>query len=1011
MRLPAPQRTGSRRAWLGCLVWILSVLLGVGLGWGFYQLQLRGSFIRWQPLEGSPDKAVEIVSVPGCSRALVRVQSGAVSECSTKGQACVEREEPVTGWPATVRLAQEGVFSPDRLPPLAHVVDMETAVLLVGDAGLCISAFAVTETGALYAWEQFSDVYSHIGLCIFCPAAGALTGFLVGIPFFWLVRRKQWSRRPPADGDSPSKSGKVVQNSVLTHPLTLAALALLALNDHLLRRLWPSPITGKLGDFAWLFFAPLVLSVLLELAWPSGRRSDRFCSTTPRTGGVPVNSSPAGLLGFALVGGIFALAKTVPACHAAVVAAASALFGFPVGWRRDPTDLVALLALAPAWWTWQRARRQVSHDAPTHRLRVGFVIAVAAGLTVANGPPRWNPGINNLWVEGGQVFAEDGIYQEYRSTDGGMTWTALTWPEINATDYARSTRAAASADLETRQAEPATVRASREPSQAVTPSVQPGGPSPVVSGRGAEATSEILSMAFSPDWAYDSRRPNIVYRSVTDEAIYRSQDRGKTWRLEVRLSPFSEAEKEYFPLHSPKQEGGTVRVEDGWPSGGIVDPSTGSAIFAMGHRGVLVRRNTGEWWWIPVGPYHRMPAPSASPGPLRAETPAPSEVQTPSAMASAGSPTAADRLSQQRPESSEIAPSILDESEIPSVKCSSETDYAGAIAHLDAAIKSDPNDQRALRLRGFALNCLCENERALADLNKAIQLKPDDFEALEARAILYESMDEPAHAIADWTSVIERRPDLAEGHDARGYLYAAAGEYDLAIADFSRAIELAPDKVEYLNNRGTAYSDRGDPHRAIADFENAIRLDPRKPLLHCNLGLALMQGGDPGAASAALTRCRDLGGGPTACLLHKATNALLWAQREPPPGVILLRPDYFLFNPGEEPCETDAARDIATLDEAIRTMPDYALAYLLRGRVKEESGLTDEAMDDYDTVLKLSDDPDLRAQAREALGGFTPVLPLGAGPATATDCPSGGTPVPTPVDIARVLVQLPLGVK
>lgn len=55
------------------------------------------------------------------------------------------------------------------------------------------------------------------------------------------------------------------QLRVLAHPAILAALALLALNDFVLRRAWPSWFTGKLGDFAWLFAAPPVVAVLFAL--------------------------------------------------------------------------------------------------------------------------------------------------------------------------------------------------------------------------------------------------------------------------------------------------------------------------------------------------------------------------------------------------------------------------------------------------------------------------------------------------------------------------------------------------------------------------------------------------------------------------------------------------------------------------------------------------------------------------------------------------------------------------
>jgi hypothetical protein len=38
-------------------------------------------------------------------------------------------------------------------------------------------------------------------------------------------------------------------------------MAVLLLNDHLFRIHWPGWWTGKLGDFAWLFFFPFALAL------------------------------------------------------------------------------------------------------------------------------------------------------------------------------------------------------------------------------------------------------------------------------------------------------------------------------------------------------------------------------------------------------------------------------------------------------------------------------------------------------------------------------------------------------------------------------------------------------------------------------------------------------------------------------------------------------------------------------------------------------------------------------
>ena len=50
-------------------------------------------------------------------------------------------------------------------------------------------------------------------------------------------------------------------------PATLAALAVLLVNDVGLKALWPHPwTTGKLSDLAWMVFAPPLLAYLLSFA-------------------------------------------------------------------------------------------------------------------------------------------------------------------------------------------------------------------------------------------------------------------------------------------------------------------------------------------------------------------------------------------------------------------------------------------------------------------------------------------------------------------------------------------------------------------------------------------------------------------------------------------------------------------------------------------------------------------------------------------------------------------------
>lgn len=138
----------------------------------------------------------------------------------------------------------------------------------------------------------------------------------------------------------------------LLHPLPLAAIAVLVLNDHLLKPAFPGLVTGKLSDVAGLAFFPLFLVALWELArsrrWsgPSSRALVVACLATglvfafvKLTGpgalayrhGLGLLQWPFRALGAVLSGG------SAPSLHRVTLA-------------RDPSDLVALPALFLAYF-------------------------------------------------------------------------------------------------------------------------------------------------------------------------------------------------------------------------------------------------------------------------------------------------------------------------------------------------------------------------------------------------------------------------------------------------------------------------------------------------------------------------------------------------------------------------------------------------------------------------------------------------------------------------------------
>lgn len=321
---------------------------------------------------------------------------------------------------------------------------------------------------------------------------------------------------------------------LLVNPATLAAIVLLLVNDHALRRFWPSAITGKLGDFAWLFFVPFGFAALLALLWPGESRRKRRVVPALAFGGVAL---------------VFALAKTVPVAHEGVVRIASALFGFEVGWRRDPSDLVALISVAFAALLWQRTPEP--EGTASGARSAGWVALVAAALlTVANSPAP-DPGIYCLDARDGEMLAFAG-YSTHRSADGGLTWAVLPNGQRSAC------------------------------------------PNPWDSTAGAAMTIK------------DPSNTQRSYRFTPGEMIELSEDGEATWQKVYEPAPVTEAERAALSKQHPNSMLRPV------PLHAAVDRETGNAVFAMGQLGVLVREaSSGEWREVAVGQFAPLTANTA----------------------------------------------------------------------------------------------------------------------------------------------------------------------------------------------------------------------------------------------------------------------------------------------------------------------------------------------------------------------------------------------------------------
>jgi hypothetical protein len=143
---------------------------------------------------------------------------------------------------------------------------------------------------------------------------------------------------------------------------TVAALALMLLNDHLLKGWFPSWLTGKLSDFAFLFFAPIVLVFATRART---RPTMLACYAAPTALFVAINLSHTASTAFADLLGLVVPTQLWP----------------------DPTDLIALV-IVPVSLAYLSSQRD---DAEIRQSIQMIVTGTAAFACMATSPRRYTP--------------------------------------------------------------------------------------------------------------------------------------------------------------------------------------------------------------------------------------------------------------------------------------------------------------------------------------------------------------------------------------------------------------------------------------------------------------------------------------------------------------------------------------------------------------------------------------------------------------------------------------------
>jgi tetratricopeptide (TPR) repeat protein len=157
-----------------------------------------------------------------------------------------------------------------------------------------------------------------------------------------------------------------------------------------------------------------------------------------------------------------------------------------------------------------------------------------------------------------------------------------------------------------------------------------------------------------------------------------------------------------------------------------------------------------------------------------------------------------------------------------------------ALADLNDSIHLAPSSE-AYTYRGFAWKRLGDKDKAISDFDEAIRMNPNEALAWRVRGATYASKADYAHTLADYTESIRIDPENPDSRHHRVVLRSAC--MDAKYRDGKQAIEDATKACEmsewqnslYLSGLAMAYAESGDFNSALKWQQKAIELSPSPP--------------------------------------------------------------------------------------------------------------------------------------------------------------------------------------
>ncbi len=252
-------------------------------------------------------------------------------------------------------------------------------------------------------------------------------------------------------------------------------------------------------------------------------------------------------------------------------------------------------------------------------------------------------------------------------------------------------------------------------------------------------------------------------------------------------------------------------------------------------------------------------------------------------------------------------------------------DTTGAINSLERVVRLLPQSPDAWHGLGLALGAAKRDDEAISAFQTATRLCPESVMSMNSLAELYAREGHPEEAAREFQEVLRQKSYWSPAHVGLGKALEAMGKKDEATKQFKEALVNRMRTPESFNTLANLSFSRGWYDDAVTNYTDSLRLNPSDPQTHVNLGLSLDKLGRRAEAKA-----------------HYAE-------------ALRLQPDFAEahFCLGLElGKDGDAAGAATQFAEAVRLKPGLIEARLNLGIALSNQHLNQEALDQFNEVLR-----------------------------------------------------------